>query len=664
MMRGSLLEIFTMSKPIDRSNLDPDISPAADFYHYSNGGWLKKHPIPDEFSRYGTFDKLREENRKMVHEIIEEVAAGAAATGDPFAELTGSFYSTGMDIDKINSMGIEPVQADLAIIDTLESKETVTNLISTLYTKSIPTLFYLYPSPDRENSGQIIASLHQGGMGLSDVDYYRNDDKRSKEIREKYKAYIARMFVLSAVGEEEAQSYASTILRMESRLAHAGMTRLEQRDPHKTYNKRTQAELADECPAVEWDSLFIELDIDIASHLNVGQPGFFSELSKMINDTGIDEWKVFMKWRLINSAASLLSDDFAETKFDFYGRYLSGKKTMQPRWKRVTAATEDALGEAIGRLFVERYFPPESKARMITLVENLREALRERIRGLEWMSVPTKKKALEKLDRIRVKIGYPDKWRSFEGLSLTNNSYYENYRDAAIFNLRYELAKIGKPADRDEWHMHPHTVNAYYHPLLNEIVFPAGILQPPFFYSDADDAVNYGAIGVVIGHEMTHGFDDQGRKFDKNGNLNDWWTEEDAANFDQRAKVLEDQFNRIRVTGDLYADGKLSLGENIADLGGVNIALLALRKAWDILKPEPEIDGFTPEQRFFLSYAHVWANNIREKEMVRLTKEDVHSLGINRVNGPLPNVESFLKAFEIGEGDKMHLSKEKRASIW
>ena len=653
-----------MSKPIDRSNLDTDISPVNDFYHYANGGWLKKYPIPDEFSRYGTFDKLREENRKIVRGIIEEVAASADATDDPFAALTGNFYSTGMDADKINSMGLDPVRDDLDVIDALESKEKITSILSILYSKSIPTLFYLYPSPDREDSGQIIASIHQGGMGLSDVDYYRNDDKRSREIREKYKEYVAKMFVLTGIGEEEAQSYASIVLRMESRLAHAGMTRLEQRDPHMTFNKRTEQELASEYPNIEWNALFEKMDVNIVSHLNVGQPLFFSELSKMISETGIEEWKVFMKWRLINSAASLLSDDFAENKFDFYGKYLSGKKIMQPRWKRVTAATEDALGEAIGRLFVDRYFPPESKARMVTLVENLREALRERIKGLEWMSDGTKKKALEKLDMIRVKIGYPDKWRSFDGLSLTNNSYYENYRDAAIFNLQYELAKIGKPADKDEWHMHPHTVNAYYHPLLNEIVFPAGILQPPFFYAEADDAVNYGAIGVVIGHEMTHGFDDQGRKFDKNGNLNDWWTEEDAENFDRRAKVLEEQFNRIKVTEELNADGKLSLGENIADLGGVNIALQALRKAWSVTEPEPDTDGFTPEQRFFLSYAHVWANNIREKEMIRLTKEDVHSLGINRVNGPLPNVESFLQAFDIQDGDKMYLPKEHRASIW
>ena len=653
-----------MNQPIDKSDMDPGISPRDDFYHYANGGWLKKYPIPDEFSRYGTFDKLREDNRKIVRKIIEDVARNADKKENPIASLTGSFYNTGMDIEHINSARFEPVKNDLDAIETLQTKKQLTGHISAFYCKSIPTLFYLHPSPDREDSEKIIASLYQGGMGLSDVDYYRKDDQHSREIRQKYLEYISKMFILTGTASEVADSNAQLILSMETVLANAGMTRLEQRDPHKTYNKHSVNELQELCPEIDWNLFLNELNVDTTFHLNVGQPRFFFAISEMMRERGIDEWKAFLKWRVINGAANLLSDDFAETKFDFYGRFLSGKKSMQPRWKRVTAATEDALGEAIGKLFVEKYFPPEAKDRMLKLVEHLREALRERIGQLDWMSDETKKKALEKLEMMRVKIGYPDKWRSYGGLTLSNNSYYENYRDAAIFNLNYELAKIGKLADKDEWHMHPHTVNAYYHPLLNEIVFPAGILQPPFFYKEADDAVNYGAIGVVIGHEMTHGFDDQGRKFDRNGNLNDWWTEEDTKNFEARSSVLEEQFNSILITGDLYADGKLSLGENIADLGGVNIALLALRKAWELSEPEPDTDGFTPLQRFFLSYAHIWANNIREKEMIRLTKEDVHSLGINRVNGPLPNVESFLEAFNIREGDKMFLPGEKRASIW
>ncbi len=644
--------------------MDQSISPGDDFYHYANGGWLKKHPIPDEFSRYGTFDKLREENRIIVRKIIEDVSREAEKTKNPVASLTGSFYNTGMDIGRINEMGFEPIQKELKAIEKLQTKKQLSSQISLLYANSIPSLFYLHPSPDRENSEQIIASLFQGGMGLPDVDYYRKDDKQSREIRKKYREYIADLFVLTGKSKDAADSSSELILSMESRLARAGMTRLEQRDPHKTYNKHTLRELQDLSPEIDWTLFFNRLRIDTALHLNVSQPRFFNVLSEMIGETEIGDWRTFLQWRVINGAANLLTDEFARAKFDFYGRFLSGKKSMQPRWKRVTAATEDALGEAIGKLFVQRYFPPEAKQRMLTLVEHLREALRERIIHLEWMSGETKKRALEKLELMRVKIGYPDKWRSYEGLVFSNKSYYENYRDAAIFNLNHELSKIGKPADKDEWHMHPHTVNAYYHPLLNEIVFPAGILQPPFFYSEADDAVNYGAIGVVIGHEMTHGFDDQGRKFDKHGNLNDWWTEEDSRNFELRSSVLEEQFNRIRIAGDLYADGKLSLGENIADLGGVNIALQALRKAWIISEPEQKTGGFTPIQRFFLSYAHIWANNIREKEMVRLTKEDVHSLGINRVNGQLPNISSFLEAFNVGEGERMFLPEVERASIW
>lgn len=653
-----------MTKAIDKSHLDTGISPAEDFYHYANGGWLKQHPIPDEFSRYGTFDKLRDENREIVRDLIAEVADKASSEGAPVASLVGQFYNTGMDTGKVNRLGHKPLLKDLEKIGRLTSRGDVPPLLNTLFTEGIPSLFYLYPSPDREDAGQVIANIHQGGMGLTDVEYYRKDDPRSKEIRDQYMAYIGRMFSLTGMAEEEAEKASKKILSMETRLARAGMTRLEQRDPHRTFNKFTLTELEETCPGIQWKNLFDELRINVKGHLNVNQPAFIEELNSMLKDTQPDDWKVFFQWRLINSAANYLSDEFVEAKFDFYGRYLSGKKSLQPRWKRVTAATEDALGEAIGKLFVEKYFPPEAKTRMLELVENLRDALRERITNLDWMTGTTKKKALEKLGRIRVKIGYPDRWRSWEKLRLNNHSYYENYREAAIFNLAYELDKIGKPSDPDEWHMTPQTVNAYYHPMLNEIVFPAGILQPPFFFKDADDAVNYGAIGVVIGHEMTHGFDDQGRKFDKNGNLNDWWTEADARKFSERTRVLEEQFNRIRIVDDLYADGKLSLGENIADLGGVNIAFHALRKAWKKQPPEDETDGFTPQQRFFLAYAHVWANNIRKEEMIRLTHEDVHSLGINRVNGPLPNVQHFHEAFGVDKGDAMFLAEDQRASIW
>ena len=673
--------VDTTNKPIDPSNLDISFLPAEDFYHFANGGWLKKHPIPDEFSRYGTFDKLREDNKEIVRSIIEEVAEKADLIqsdgevarknqqetheeGAHIAQLVGDFYRIGMDTEKIDAAGHAPILEDLKSIDAMDSVQEIPKMITQMFMKSIPPVFFVYPSPDRENSDHVIANLYQGGMGLSDVDYYRKKDKRSKEIRTEYLRYIARMFGLIRIERGESEKNAALILDMESRLAKAGMTRLEQRDPHKTFNKCLIQELDTKYAGFTWSPFFSAIKVNLNESVNVAQPDFFKAFIQMLTDHSLADWKVFLKWRLINSSANLLAEEFESAKFDFYGTYLSGKKSMQPRWKRVTAATESALGEAIGKLFVNKYFPPEAKERMLHLVDNLRLALEERIGGLDWMSDDTKVKALEKLARMGVKIGYPDQWRSYDGLKLDNRSYYDNCREAAIFNLQYELDKIGKPVDENEWHMTPQTVNAYYHPQKNEIVFPAGILQPPFFHKDADDAVNYGAIGVVIGHEMTHGFDDQGRKFDRDGNLNDWWTSSDASNFEERSKVLVEQFNKIQVIDDVYADGKLSLGENIADLGGLNIAYQALQKAWEINPPEPETDGFTPSQRFFLAYAHVWANNIREKEMIRLTREDVHSLGINRVNGPLPNIESYLKAFNVKEGDRMFLPEKMRADIW
>ena len=587
------------------------------------------------------------------------------------AEETMSFHNALVkafdildDTDAIDALGFKPILSELESINTISKKEDISKLIASLFAASHPSLFYIFPSPDRENSEMIIANIYQGGMGLTDVDYYRNDDDRSKEIRAEYLKYITDILLLTGLSEIEASEDSALILRMETRLAFAAMTRLEQRDPHLTFNKTDLAGLFKMSPSINWSEIFNAVNLENENTFNVNQPDFFVEISKMVEDESIGDWKAFLKWRLLNSTVSLLSSDFESRRFEFYGAFLSGKKEMQPRWKRVTSATEDALGEAIGKLFVAKYFPERAKQRMLSLVENLRIILQNKIKGLEWMSDVTKKEAMEKLSKMRVKIGYPDKWRTFEGLEISNKSYYDNYRGASIFNMKYEFAKIGKPADREEWGMTPQTVNAYYHPLLNEIVFPAGILQAPFFDLEADDAVNYGAIGVVIGHEMTHGFDDQGRKYDKNGNLNDWWTEDDAERFSERSQVLVDQFNKINVKDEVFADGNLTLGENIADLGGLNIAFDAVQRAWAAEKPEAEIDGFTPEQRFFLAYSHIWANNIRDKEKLRLTKEDVHSLGENRVNGALPNVEEFYKAFGITESDKEFLPAGDRADIW
>lgn len=652
-----------MKRPEFNTHIDTNRSPGSDFYRYANGEWLKQHPIPDEFSRYGTFDILREENRELVRGIIEEVAADTDPS-NRLAKLVGDFYRNGMDTGRIDAAGFGPVQEEMELIDRIRSREALADALTALYVAGHPSLFLLYPSPDRENSEMVIANFHQGGMGLPDVEYYTKEDKKSREVREAYVQYMIRMFGLTGEEVSVAKEQALTVMDMETRLARAGMTRLELRDPHKTFNTYSMEGLAGLSPSLPWKAFMDEMGVRATDRLNVGQPLFLKEVSTMLNDTGVDAWKAFLKWRVINGAAPYVSEPFETARFEFYGAFLSGKKSQQPRWKRVTSATEGALGEALGKLFVEKYFPPKAKERMLVLVEHLRDALRQRILGLDWMSGSTKEHALEKLERMRVKVGYPDTWRDFSDLKLPNTSYYANQKAAARFNMKYELDKIGKPADRELWEMTPQTVNAYYHPLLNEIVFPAGILQPPFFYMEADDAVNYGAIGVVIGHEMTHGFDDQGRKFDVNGNLKDWWTEEDAERFSKRAEVLVEQFSAIRIQDDVFADGKLTLGENIADLGGINIALDALRKAWVENPPEEETDGLTPLQRFFLAYSHIWANNIRDKERVRMTREDVHSLGENRVNGPLPNVEDFYTAFGIGPSDPIFLKVEKRARIW
>ena len=652
-----------MRKPIDSSNLDPSTNPSADFYQYANGGWLKKHPIPDEFSRYGTFDLLREENKKLVRNLIEEISS-KAADDDPVAQLIGSFYRTGMDQETIDQQKTEPIEPILGTIDSIADKNELQAILTGLFRDGIPVLFHMFPTPDRENAEMVIANFYQGGMGLPEVEYYRKNDDRSKAIRATYRSYISRMFEMSGEDPERSAALASSILAIESRLAHSAMTLLERRNPHATFHKMKPGELGSLAPSFDWSLFLEELNLPVEDPVNVSQPAFFKEVSTMLEEIPLESWKSFLKWRILNSSAPLLSSEFEKERFRFYGTYLSGKEVMQPRWKRVTSATEAALGEALGKVFVANYFPPEAKKRMLVLVENLRKALHDRIQSLEWMAASTKKEALDKLSKMRVKIGYPDKWRDFSQLSLSNRSFFEDYLTASRFNQAYELDKIGKPVDPDEWGMTPQTVNAYYHPMLNEIVFPAGILQPPFFYLEADDAVNYGAIGVVIGHEMTHGFDDQGRKYDHHGNLRDWWSKEDSQRFEERARVLTRQFNNIPIMDELYANGELTLGENIADLGGVNIALSALRKAWSHQNTDPEIDGFTPLQRFFLSYAHLWANNIRDKEKIRLTHEDVHSLGVNRVNGILPNVDEFYEAFSISDRSSMYVEKSSRARIW
>ncbi len=653
----------TKDMAIDRKNLDESVDPGVDFYRYANGGWIKNNPLPDEFSRYGSFDALAEENNEKLRKLVEEVASKSNEIGT-IDQKVGDFYNTGMDSAKIEEEGIKPLLKYLYEIESVSDKDDLILCLIRWQSQNIQLLFSLYGVPDKKNSEMVIASLSQGGLGLTDVDYYTADDERSKNIRSEYLKHIVRVLNLAGNNPQITENQANNILSFETRLAKSSMTRLERRDPYRQYNKMTIEDLISLSPAFPWKELLSKLHLDDLTEINVSQPEFFKEISKMISDTDVETWKTWMRWSVINSNSELLSTDFVNAHFDFYGGFLSGKKKLQPRWKRIIASSNQALGEAIGELFVEQYFPPASKDRMLELVGNLRIALGERIKQLDWMSDSTKMQALDKLDAINVKIGYPDKWRDYSDLEIGKSSYFENVRIASQFNYQYNIKKIGKPVDKTEWGMTPQTVNAYYNPSRNEIVFPAAILQPPFFFPEADDAVNYGAIGMVIGHEMTHGFDDQGKNYDKNGNLLNWWSKEDAEKFQARTQVLIDHYNQYVIKDDVKADGKLTLGENIADLGGLNVAYTALLKAWEKYPPKKKINGFTPSQRFFLAYAHVWANNINDAEMLRRTKEDVHSLGHIRVNGPLQHMEQFVNAFQIEPNDPMFVITENRANIW
>lgn len=663
---GLLLMSCTGNKKpvgIDPANLDTNVKPGDNFYQYANGGWLKNNPMPSEYSRYGSFDKLQEDNDKMVHDLVLELSKQNSQAGS-IAQKIGDFFASGMDSAVIEKEGINPLKPELEKIQKASSVKDIQELIASLQASGLDPLFSFYGEPDSKNSEMMIASLAQGGLGLNDRDYYVATDKHSQDIRTEYVKHIAKLLEIAGYSPEQCKTWPDEIMALETRLAKASKTRLELRDPEANYHKMKLADVQSLCSNYDWQGYFTGIGLPNPGDINVGQPDFFKEMNKMIKDIPVETWKVYLTWNLINNVAQYLSSKFVDENFEFYGKFMGGAKTMRPRWRRVLGATSHTMGEALGQMYVNKYFPASSKERVAKLVENLRFALGERIKALTWMGDTTKKKALEKLAAIRVKIGYPDKWRDYSSLQIGKGPFVTNVMSGLKFNVAFELSQINKPVDHTRWGMTPQTVNAYYNPSDNEICFPAAILQPPFFFPNGDDAVNYGAIGVVIGHEITHGFDDQGRQYDKKGNLADWWTKKDAELFKERAEVLIQQFNSFKVIDTTHADGRLTIGENIADLGGLNIAYTALQKA---LKenPAPEkIDGFTPEQRFYLAYAHVWGNHITDKEILRRTKEDVHSLGQFRVNGPLPNLPEFHKAFDIKPGDPMYLPENKRAVIW
>ena len=651
-----------MTSGIDLTNLDTTAVQGADFYQYACGGWMKKHPLTNEYSRFGSFDMLAENNREQLKGLIVEIAAGQNAQGT-IGQKIGDIYKLAMDSVKLNADGVTPIQADLEKIASVKDKSEIVRLMAELAHSGVFPYFSFYVGADIMDSKSNLFQLYQGGISLGEKEYYLDNDDVTVNIRNKYKEHIVKMFQLAGFDEAAAKKKMEAVMDIETRIAKASFSAVEQRNPAANYHKMSLDELKKEIPGIDWDAFLNGIGVKGVTELSVSQVDPIKEVEKIINSLPVENQIAYMQWSLIDRAAGYLSDDLVAQNFDFYGKTLSGKQTNQPRWKRAVSTVNGVLGEAVGQMYVEKYFPAAAKERMVQLVKNLQTALGERIRNLEWMGDSTKIKAIEKLNSFYVKVGYPDKWRDYTGLNIEKDSYWANVKRATEFELDYMLSKAGKPVDRDEWGMTPQTVNAYYNPTTNEICFPAGILQYPFFDMNADDAFNYGAIGVVIGHEMTHGFDDQGRQFDKDGNLKDWWTAEDAKRFEERAQVMVNFFDSIQVLPGLNANGSLTLGENIADHGGLQVSFQAFKNA---TKDAPLLvkDGFTPEQRFFLSYAGVWAGNIRDEQIRLQTKSDPHSLGRWRVNGALPQIGAWYDAFGIKEGDPMYLAPEKRVSIW
>ncbi|MCF8229639.1 MAG: M13 family metallopeptidase [Bacteroidales bacterium] len=650
---------------IDPANMDTTIAPGDDFFHYANGGWIKNNPIGDEYSQYGAFTELGELTKKQLNELIDEVSALENVEKGSSEQKIRDFYNSGIDTVRINELGISPIMPDFERIDKINTHKGVQDEIAYLHSRGISPAFSFFGSVDPGNSMINIATFNQGGLGLTDVEYYTKDDPKSKEIRRKYVSHIERMFKLTGIPEKEAKEYAIDIMKFETGLAEASMTRLEARDPMKTYNKMSFVKFQEKTPEYDWQAYFETLGIETPEELNIRMPEFFTEINNSIKNVPVDTWGKYLKWNVLNRNANYLSEEIEKADFDFYQAYLSGVKEMKPRWKRMTENLSGYLGEPLGKIYVKKHFPPEAKERMENLVANLKTSLGDRIRDLKWMSDSTREKALEKLEAMTVKVGYPDddKWIDYSNFEVVEGDWLANIYNGRKFFKQRSLDRIGEPVDRDEWIMPPQTVNAGYIPVYNQIVFPAGILQPPFFFMDADDPVNYGAIGVVIGHEMTHGFDDKGRQFDKDGNLTDWWQPADAEKFEAQTKILVDQFNNFTVLDSLHVSGELTLGENIADNGGLNISWDAMQKAIKNLEPAT-IQGFTPEQRFFLAYAQLWRQTIRDAEMTRRLKEDVHSPGIARVNAALPNIWNFYKAFGIEKDDELYVAEKERADIW
>ena len=646
---------------ISLDNLDTTVVPQNDFYQFACGGWMANNPLTPEYSRFGSFDKLGLNNLEQVNGLIKDLASKKHKQGT-VAQKIGDLYNLAMDTARRDQEGIEPVRKTLDEIAAISSRDELSRVLGAAMDFQ---LWAMYVDADAMNSSMNILNEYQAGFSLGEKEYYLDTDEQTTAIRNAYVAYVEKMFGL--FGFEDAAAKAQTVLRMETRLAKAAYSNVELRDPQRNYNKMSIDELQALVPQVDWRVYFAAIGIELDS-LSIGQIPHLKEAGKMLADEPLEDLKTLFSWQVIEGASSYLTTEIYMTSFDFYGKVLSGREEPSPLWKRAVHIVNGTLGEAVGQMYVKKYFPEENKARMLALVHNLQRSLGIRIENLEWMSRETKDKALEKLNAMTIKIGYPDTWRDYSTLDINAaDTYYANLQRAAKFELDYNLSFLGKPVDKTKWYMTPQTVNAYYNPSSNEICFPAGILQYPFFDMSADDAFNYGAIGVVIGHEMTHGFDDQGCQFDKDGNMVNWWTAEDKAAFDARTKVMEEAFNRIEVAPGVHANGAFTLGENIADHGGLQVSYLAFclnEEAKAEGERLTERDGFTPAQRFFLAYANVWAGNIRPEEILNRTKSDPHSLGRWRVNGALPQIGAWYEAWNVTPESPMYVAPENRVSIW
>lgn len=648
---------------IDLANMDTTVSAGTDFFRYACGGWNDAHPLTAEYSRYGTFDELFENSQKQLRELIEGLAAQKNNQAGSAAQKIGDLYNMAMDSVTLNKQGAEPVKAMLDKIAGMKDKSEIVPMMTEMAHIGIGTYFHSYVYADPKNSSLNIFQMGQGGINLGEKEYYLDTDSITQNIREQYKLYIGKLFQLAGFSEADAQQKVADVMEIETAIAKVSRSATELRDPEANYHKMSFDELKKTIAGIDWDAYMKGLGIQAPAELNVEQVEPIQEVARLMNTLPLSKHVSYLEYNLLDAAASCLSDDFVAARFDFYGKVLSGRQVNQPRWKRAVNSVNGMLGELVGEMYVEKYFPAAAKERMVKLVKNLQTALGERIDAQEWMSDSTKIRAHEKLAAFHVKVGYPDKWKDYSKLEIKNDSYWANVCRASEWGFNDMYSRIGKPVDKDEWLMTPQTVNAYYNPSTNEICFPAAILQPPFFNMEADDAANYGAIGVVIGHEMTHGFDDQGRQFDKDGNLTDWWDPGDADRFKERAQVMVDFFNKIEVLPGLQANGELTLGENLADHGGLNVAYLAFQNATKDA-PLGVVDGFTPEQRFFLAYATLWAGNIRDEQIRVYTKSDPHSLGKWRVNGALPHIQAWYDAFHITPSDPLYVAPENRVNVW